>query len=392
MNSEIVTDEVQQYITDKLGTDVHKILLSKPRFTEVSPKELVEQIESKTKAKAKLPSWFSTKNIYYPNKLNLSQTSSEVTAQYKASLINGKSIVDITGGFGVDAYSFSQKFEQVTHVEKNNTLSNIAQHNFEQMGATNINCIASEGLDFLKASTTTFNWIYIDPSRRDKNNKKVYYLSDCEPNIVNQTSFLFTKANNVLVKTGPLLDLKIGLTELSNVKEIHIVAINNDVKEVLWLMEKGYNQEPIIKTINFKNSIKQEFSFKPSDEENALSNFSKPQNYLYEPNAAILKSGSFQFIGAFFKLNKLHPNSHLFTSTELIKFPGRVFKIESIYEYSKKSFKKSGIKKANITTRNFPDSVSEIRRKLGLKDGGENYVFATTDLNGKLMLISCFRH
>ena len=392
MNSEIVTDEVQQYITDKLGTDVHKILLSKPRFTEVSSKELVEQIESKTKAKAKLPSWFSTKNIYYPNKLNLSQTSSEVTAQYKASLINGKSIVDITGGFGVDAYAFSQKFEQVTHVEKNSSLSNIAQHNFEQMGATNINCIASKGLEFLKASTTTFNWLYIDPSRRDKNNKKVYYLADCEPNIVNQASFLFTKANNVLVKTGPLLDLKIGLTELSNVKEIHIVAINNDVKEVLWLMEKGYNQEPIIKTINFKNSIKQEFSFKPSDEENAISNFSKPQNYLYEPNAAILKSGSFQFIGAFFKLNKLHPNSHLFISTELIKFPGRVFKIENIYEYSKKSFKKSGIKKANITTRNFPDSVSEIRRKLGLKDGGENYVFATTDLNGKLMLISCFRH
>ena len=392
MNSEIVTDEVQQYITDKLGTDVHKILLSKPRFTEVSSKELVEQIESKTKAKAKLPSWFSTKNIYYPNKLNLSQTSSEVTAQYKASLINGKSIVDITGGFGVDAYSFSQKFEQVTHVEKNSALSNIAQHNFEQMGATNINCIASEGLDFLKATTTTFDWLYIDPSRRDKNNKKVYYLADCEPNIVNQVSFLFTKANNVLVKTGPLLDLKIGLTELSNVKEIHIVAINNDVKEVLWLMEKGYNQEPIIKTINFKNSLKQEFSFKPSDEENAISNFSKPQNYLYEPNAAILKSGSFQFIGAFFKLNKLHPNSHLFTSTELIKFPGRVFKIESIYEYSKKSFKKFIIKKANITTRNFPDSVSEIRRKLGLKDGGENYVFATTDLEGKLILISCFRH
>lgn len=392
MNSEIVTDEVQQYITDKLGTDVHKILLSKPRFTEVSSKELVEQIESKTKAKAKLPSWFSTKNIYYPNKLNLSQTSSEVTAQYKASLINGKSIVDITGGFGVDAYSFSQKFEQVTHVEKNSALSNIAQHNFKQMGATNINCIASEGLEFLKTTTTTFDWLYIDPSRRDKNNKKVYYLSDCEPNIVNQASFLFTKTNNVLVKTGPLLDLKIGLTELSNVKEIHIVALNNDVKEVLWLMEKGYNQEPIIKTINFKNSIKQEFSFKPSDEENAISNFSKPQNYLYEPNAAILKSGSFQFIGAFFKLNKLHPNSHLFTSTELIKFPGRVFKIENIYEYSKKSFKKSGIKKANITTRNFPDSVSEIRRKLGLKDGGENYVFATTDLEGKLILISCFRH
>ncbi|MEP2058574.1 MAG: class I SAM-dependent methyltransferase [Maribacter litoralis] len=392
MNKEILQPEVQKFIDDNLKTDVHRILLSKPKFNNVSQKELVEQIESKLKAKTKLPTWFEATTIYYPNKLNLSQTSSEITANYKASLMSGKAIVDVTGGFGVDSFAFAQKFEHVTHVERNNDLSLIAQHNFEQLGADNISCIADDGLEFLRNTPNSFDWLYIDPSRRDKNNKKVYYLSDCEPNISTETSFLFTKANNLLIKTGPLLDLKIGLTELSNVKEIHIVAVNNDVKEILWLMTKNYEQEPSIKTINFKNSLKQEFNFKLSDEVNAMPTFSIPQTYLYEPNAAILKSGSFQFVGEYFKLKKLHANSHLYTSKELITFPGRVFKIENIYEYSKKSFKKSGIDKANITTRNFPDSVAEIRKKLGLKEGGKNYLFCTKDLHEKLILILSFRY
>ncbi|WP_116772073.1 THUMP-like domain-containing protein [Maribacter litoralis] len=392
MNKEILQPEVQKFIDDNLKTDVHRILLSKPKFNNVSQKELVEQIESKSKAKTKLPTWFEATTIYYPNKLNLSQTSSEITANYKACLLSGKTIADVTGGFGVDSFAFAQKFEHVTHIEKNNDLSLIAQHNFDQLGADNISCIADDGLEFLKNTASNFDWLYIDPSRRDRNNKKVYYLSDCEPNISTETSFLFTKANNLLIKTGPLLDLKIGLTELSNVKEIHIVAVNNDVKEILWLMTKNYEQEPNIKTINFKNSLKQEFNFKLSDEVNAMPTFSIPQTYLYEPNAAILKSGSFQFVGEYFKLKKLHPNSHLYTSKELITFPGRVFKIENIYEYSKKSFKKSGVDKTNITTRNFPDSVVEIRKKLGLKEGGKNYLFCTTDLHEKLILILCFRY
>ncbi|WP_430426605.1 THUMP-like domain-containing protein [Maribacter litoralis] len=392
MNKQILQPEVQKFIDDNLKTDVHRILLSKPKFNDVSQKELVEQIESKLKAKTKLPTWFEATTIYYPNKLNLSQTSSEITANYKASLMSGKTIVDVTGGFGVDSFAFAQKFEHVTHIERNNDLSLIAQHNFEQLEADNISCIADDGLEFLKNTASSFDWLYIDPSRRDRNNKKVYYLSDCEPNIATETSFLFTKANNLLIKTGPLLDLKIGLTELSNVKEIHIVAVNNDVKEILWLMTKNYEQEPSIKTINFKNSLKQEFNFKLSDEVNAMPTFSIPQTYLYEPNAAILKSGSFQFVGEYFKLKKLHPNSHLYTSKELITFPGRVFKIENINEYSKKSFKKSGVDKTNITTRNFPDSVVEIRKKLGLKEGGKNYLFCTTDLHEKLILILCFRY
>lgn len=389
VNFEILSSQVQQFINDNLNTDIHKILLSKSKFAEVTSKELVEQIESKVKSKSKLPTWFVTDNIYYPNKLNLSQTSSEITANYKTSLVTGKTIIDITAGFGVDCFAFSKKFEHVFHIEKNNELSKIAAHNFKQLDRANIECYSSDGLAFLKKSTKIFDWIYIDPSRRDKDNKKVFFLSDCEPDVTTQLNFLFSKTSNILIKTGPLLDLKVGLRELKNVKEIHIIAINNDVKEVLWILEKEYKLEPLIKTLNFKSDTLQQFSFKLREEQNAIASYSQPLTYIYEPNAAILKSGSFQYLAKHYNLHKIHPNSHLYTSDQLIDFPGRIFKVENIYDYSKKSFKKSGIKKANITTRNFPDSVINIRRKLGIKDGGESYLFCTTNINDNYLIISC---
>lgn len=184
-----------------------------------------------------------------------------------------------------------------------------------------------------------------------------------------------------------MLDLNNGLRQLKYVKEIHIVAIGNDVKEILWVLEKGYIEEPLIKTINIKNENEQTFQFQFSQEQSSISTYSQPQNFLYEPNAAILKSGSFQYIAKYYNLNKLHSNSHLYTSEELISFPGRIFKILDILDYTKKSIK--GISKANITTRNFPDSVEKIRKKLGLKDGGSSYLFFTTDENQKLIALKC---
>lgn len=387
MNPFILSNEAQEFINDNLNTDIHKILLKKSPFAEISSKEFVEQIESKAKAKQKLPTWFATKNIYYPNKLNLSQTSSEISANYKSSLLEGDDIIDITAGLGIDSFVFSKKFKNVIHVEKNEELSAIAQHNFIQLKATNIKCISEDGISFLKNTPESFDWIYIDPSRRDKNNKKVYYLSDCEPDVTLHINFLFTKSSNILIKTGPLLDLNNGLRQLKYVKEIHIVAIGNDVKEILWVLEKGYIEEPLIKTINIKNEIEQTFQFQFSQEQSSISTYSQPQNFLYEPNAAILKSGSFQYIAKYYNLNKLHSNSHLYTSEELISFPGRIFKILDILDYTKKSIK--GISKANITTRNFPDSVEKIRKKLGLKDGGSSYLFFTTDENQKLIALKC---
>jgi hypothetical protein len=389
VNPKILSNEVQRFINDNLASDIHKILLKKSPFAEVTSKELVEQIESKSKSKQKLPTWFATKNIFYPNKLSLSQTSSEISAHYKSSLIQGETLIDITAGLGIDSYAFSKNMNKVIHVEKNEELSAIAQHNFIELGVTNIECISTEGISFLKNSPQSFDWIYLDPSRRDKNNKKVYYLSDCEPDVNEHLNFLFTKSNNILIKTGPLLDLNNGLKQLKNVKEVHIVAIGNDVKEVLWLLEKNYSEEPLIKTINIKNKIEQTFQFYVNQEQSAISTYSRPMTFLYEPNAAILKSGSFEYIGSHYNLNKLHSNSHLYTSEKLITFPGRVFKILNVLDYSKKSLKKINISKANITTRNFPDSVEKIRLKFSLKDGGKTYLFFTTNKDHKLMVINC---
>ena len=389
MNSKILTKEAQRFINENLTTDIHTILLKKSPFPNVSSKELVEQIESKVKSKQKLPTWFATENIYYPNKLNLSQTSSEVAADYKANLVFGENIVDLTGGLGIDSLAFSKKLKEVIHVEQNKELSIIANYNFNQLGAKNIECISKDGISYLENTSKTFDWIYVDPSRRDKDNKKVYYLSDCEPNVTTHLEALFSKSKNILIKTGPLLDLNMGLKELSHVKEIHIVAIANEVKEILWILELGFTNEPLIKTVNFKNDSIQHFQLDIKQEQTAISIYSQPQTYLYEPNAAILKSGAFNYIGQHYNLNKLHPNSHLYTSGNLITFPGRVFKIENILDYSKKSIKKIGLTKANVTTRNFPDSVAKIRKKLDLKDGGEIYIFCTTDLNQKKILLVC---
>lgn len=391
MNSKILASDVQEFINNNINSDIHKILLSKSRFSEISSRELVEQIESKLKAKSKLPTWFGTDNIYYPNKLNLSQTSSEITANYKATLVHGNTIIDLTAGFGVDSFAFSEKMKHVFHIDKNKDLSKIAEHNFKQLNTNNIKCIAADGLEFLKKTNSPIDWIYIDPSRRDKDNKKVYYLSDCEPNVVSNMDLLLEKSINILIKTGPLLDLKSGLEELSHVKEIHVVAVNNDVKEILWLIEKDYKNQPLIKTLNYKAKALQEFQFHLIEEQITEAQYSKPLSYIYEPNAAILKSGAFKLLGERLGLKKLHTNSHLYTSDEFISFPGRIFKIKGVYDYSKKSLKKEGIIKANITTRNFPDSVIKIRKKLGIKDGGEIYLFCTTDLEANLVVISCIQ-
>jgi hypothetical protein len=387
VNPEILTKEAQEYITNNLSTDIHKILLKKSPFPNISVKEIVEQIESKAKAKNKLPTWFAMDGMYYPNKLNLSQCSSEKTALYKASLIDGDTIADITAGLGVDCWAFSQGMKQIVHVEKNAGLSLIAQHNFKKLGCNTIEFYSEDGIRFLKNSTERYDWIHIDPSRRDRKNNKVFYLADCEPDVTKHIELFFKKSSNILIKTGPLLDLSIGLKDLKNVKEIHIVAVNNDVKEILWILQENYKKEPLIKTINFKGETEQIFQFTLAQEKLALPTYSSPNNFLYEPNGAMLKSGAFKYIGNYFSLTKLHPNSHLYTSSELIPFPGRIFRIQDVVDYSNKALKKLKISHANISTRNFPDSVAAVRRKLRIKEGGNIYLFCTTDFNQNLVLI-----
>ena len=388
MNSLILKKEVQQFIVEHLQTDITKLILKGSPFKGISIQELANQIVAKKKSEKKLPTWFQAENIYYPNKLSIEQTSSETTAEYKSSLISGKSLVDITGGFGVDSYYFSKVFKSVVHCEIDEELSTIVAHNYQQLNIKNIDTKAINGFDFLKTTTTFFDCIYIDPSRRNDVKQKVFLLKDCLPNIPPKIDFFFTKSNQILVKVSPILDITSSINELKNVKSIHVVALHNEVKELLFLLEKDYDKEITITTINIQKEKNQSFSFVFQEQE--TTKFGLPQHFLYEPNAAILKSSGFKNITSSYAVSKLHENSHLFTSETQIEFPGRSFKILKVLPYDKKNLKKIvPNNKANITVRNFPKTVAQIRKETKINDGGNCYLFFTTDVNNDLRVIIC---
>ncbi|MFQ3336298.1 MAG: 16S rRNA G966 N2-methylase RsmD [Urechidicola sp.] len=389
MNKSILNKEIQDYIDVNLRSNVNKIILKSQLFEEAENREIAVQISGKLKSKFKLPSWFESKNIYYPVKISIEQTSSEQTAEYKSSLVSGNKFIDLTGGFGVDDYYFSKQFESVIHCEINEELSQITAHNFEQLGVNNCRFFVGDGIEFLKQSEEKFDCIYVDPSRRSEVKGKVFLMSDCLPNIPNNFDLLFSKANKIIMKTSPLIDLSQGLKELNSVKEIHVVAVKNEVKELLWICEKGWEGSLEIKTINLLSEENQVFDFK-LEKERDISKFYLPQNYLYEPNSAIMKSGGFNQVSIKFGISKLHPHSHLYTSDEIIDFPGRAFKIIEVLVYNSKELKKQFEgKKANITTRNFPLKVEGIRKKLKIKDGGEVYLFFTTNKEEKKLVLVC---
>lgn len=390
MKTSLLNTKNQEFIDKNINSDSTALLLKEAKNTSSEIKELIEQIEAKKRAEKKLPTWFSAKNIYYPNKLNIEQTSSEDTALFKSNLLSGNSVIDLTGGFGVDCYYFSKQFKEVTHCEIDKRLSAIVKHNFSVLSADNINCVQTDGITYLENNSTEYSAVYVDPSRRNDSKGKVFMLSDCLPNIPEHIDLLFKRTRTILIKTSPLLDLSIGINELKHVKTIYCVALNNEVKELLWLLEKEYTGRITIETVNISKNKQDTFNFKMKDEVLHQAHYSEPLTYLYEPNAAILKSGAFNSIAEKLQIKKLHKHSHLYTSDCLIDFPGRSFYIENVLDYNPKQFKKvfKG-NKANVTTRNFPDSVSTIRKKLKLKDGGDSYLFFTTNCNDKKVIVSC---
>jgi hypothetical protein len=388
LNSFLLNNKIQSFINKNIAVAPTQLALQKNSYTKTEWIEIINQISLKSKIKDKLPSWFKTENILYPSKISVEQTSSEKTAFYKSTLVFGENLIDLTGGFGVDAFYFSKKIKNVFHCEINNTLSEIVAHNFEAFKIDNISCLLGDSFEILKNLDKQFDWIYIDPSRRNAAKGKVFMLKDCLPNVPDLLNYYFLYTENILIKTAPILDISAGLLELKNVKNIHIVAVDNEVKELIWELKRDYISEITIKTINSNRLEKEEFEFILNKEQDkAVLTF--PQKYLFEPNAAVMKSGGFNNIGLDFKIGKLHQHSHLYTSDELIKFPGRRFEIIQVLNYNKKEMKQFlERKKANLTIRNFPETVENIRKKWKIEDGGNQYCFFTTDRdNNKIALI-----
>ena len=389
MKTSLLDKNIQEFITKNVGTSIAKLALQKNPFPDTEWISILNQVEAKTKAKEKLPTWFLTENIIYPAKISIEQTSSEKTAIYKSHLISGNSIIDLTGGFGIDDYYFSKKFKSVTHCEINPELSKIVKHNFEQLQVNNCTFYADDSANVLQESNQKWDWIYVDPSRRNDAKGKVFMLKDCLPNVPESLDFYFEKANSILIKTAPLLDISAGLSELKFVKKIHIIALENEVKELLFEIENYYSGKINIKTANILNEKTDFFEFVLGDDIE-IPSYALPQKYLYEPNSAIMKSGGFDQVSTIFKIDKLHKHSHLYTSDSLISFPGRVFEIEKTISYSKNDMKSNlENQQANITTRNFPDTVENIRKKWKIKNGGNIYCFFTTDKNDNKIVLIC---
>lgn len=389
MNNNILRKDIQEFIIKNTGADITKLALQKNPFPDVEWILILNQIEARTKAREKLPTWFASENIIYPSKISVEQTSSEKTAVYKASLINGESLIDLTGGFGVDDYYFSKKFKTIAHCEINEDLSAVVKHNYEQLNVQNCSFYADDSTNVLHDLKQKWNWIYIDPSRRNDAKGKVFMLKDCLPNVPESLDFYFEKSDSILIKTAPLLDISAALSELKFVKNIHIIALENEVKELLFEIHNHYSGEITLKTANILKDKTETFDFVLGSENDSAS-YHLPQKYLYEPNSAIMKSGGFDQVSSFFKINKLHKHSHLYTSDDLIDFPGRSFEIEKAVLYNKNEMKTTLLnQQANVTTRNFPETVENIRKKWKIKNGGNLYSFFTTDKNDNKIVLIC---
>ena len=389
MNTKLFNPEVQAFINENLTSNLSTLILKGSPFSEINIQELAQQIEGLQKAKKKLPIWFQTENIFFPKKINLEQTSSEATAFYKKEIISGDSIIDLTGGFGIDCTYFSKVFKEVHHCEMNEELSDIVHYNCKIFNIQNIKTHKGDSIETLRQLNKKFDWIYIDPSRRNDIKGKVFLLNDCLPNVPENLDSLFKYSNQILIKNSPILDITSTINELNFVKEIHIVALHNEVKELLFILENNYTGAIEINTTNILKKRKQVFNFEYVNLQRAI--YTLPQKFLYEPNAAIMKSGGFQEIAAQFNIGKIHQHTHLYTSNKLrADFPGRVFKIDNIQNYDKKKIAKLlPDKKANITIRNFPETVAQIREKTKIKDGGNCYLFFTTDIENKKIVLVC---
>lgn len=392
MNKSILNTGIQDFIKNFSSNDILSVLLKKPFFKEVTNKELVEQIESRNKCREKLPLWFNNQLIYYPPKRSIEQSSSEITAAYKGTLVTGKKLIDLTGGMGVDSYFLSKSVGHLIYCEKDASLAQIAEHNFKVMGAENISVYPGDGLKFLGQEKSFYDWVYLDPSRRTGSKSRVFLLEEAEPALPESLQIIWPFTTHILIKTSPLIDLRYGIQNLSNVRKIHVLAVNNEVKELLWELEKDYEGDTTIQTVNFSKREEQTFNFSLEEESQASAFYSTVGRYLYEPNAALLKAGAFKIISEKFRLNKLHEHSHLYTDDKLIHFPGRRFLVQRMMIYRPNDLNNAGIKKANISTRNFPLTVQELRKRHGISDGGDLYLFFTKQAPDTLVVLFCEKH
>ena len=364
------------FIKEHINDDVSQLALRGSKEPEVDMGYALNQIAGHQKAKTKIPSWAATDGMVYPPHLAMEQCSSEATARYKARIAGqGQLFVDLTAGFGVDMAFISQGFKRAVHVERQEQLCAISSHNFTLLGLNHIEVVCGDGVAYLHTMSHA-DLIYIDPARRDEHGARTYGMADCTPNVLELLDEMLEKADRLMIKLSPMLDWQKAVADVGLVREVHIVSVDNECKELLLVVSKT---EAPLKVFCVNND--DIFEYDPQEKAPYTTIIPEPPHFLYEPNASVMKAGCFDWVAQRFGVSQLDKNSHLFVSdTEADSFPGRHFMIEKIVSMNKRELKDAleGIDRANITVRNFPMSVAEFSKRLRLKDGGDVYIFATT--------------
>lgn len=383
--------DIVAFIQAHLEADLNRLLLSAARYPQIDVPYIVGQIEALRKVREKLPAWYDPR-LRFPPRLSVEQASSEVTAQFKAQLFSGGKMADLTGGLGVDTFYWAKSFESVTYVEQQPELVGCAEHNFQILAAGNIQCVQDSAESFLQQNTGAFDLLYLDPARRGDRQQRLFQLADCSPNVLVTKDLLLEKSPRVLLKTAPLLDITQALRDLGTVSQVWVLAHKNECKEVLYLLERNAVQPDRvpIQAVDL-GGTGVPFTFTMEAEKAAQTRFSEPLQYLYEPDAALMKAGAFKVYAERYGLSKLHVNTHLYTSDQRVTAtPGRHFKILQVCKYDKKAIQTAlGARQANVAARNFPDTADKVRQTLGLKDGGDCYLFACTLADQRKVVLLC---
>ena len=395
-----LTTETIRFIEENARADVRSLALQAKKYPKVDMAMAVVQIAGRQIAEAKVPTWYRTEGLLYPKHLSMEQCSSEATAIYKAGLVEGETFADLTGGLGIDCSFLSRKFKKADYVERQAELCELAKHNFPLLGL-NIDVHNEDGVEYLKRMQPV-DCLFLDPARRDGHGGKTVAISDCEPDVSALEKLLVEKARKVVVKLSPMLDLSLALKDLKHVCEVHIVSTDNECKELLLILQKETaSTEVSIHCINSLGALNgyriyQEYAFTQEQERSSDCPLThEVEAYLYEPNASIMKAGAYRSLTQAYPVKKLHPSSHLYVSPHFIEdFPGRKFQVEAVSGFGKKELKTflQGMEKANLTIRNFPSSVAELRKRLKLKEGGDDYLFATTLADESKVIIKCKKH
>ena len=387
----LLNPDIQEFVHTHEKDDVAALALKTPPTADWDYKLILDQIKSRQKAQRKIPLWLTHhKNIIFPPPDLLEQASSAATARYKAGLIQGKTFVDLTGGCGVDTCAFTEHFTSGYCIEKDKSAADLLAHNLPLLSPTPVEVINTSAENFIK-TMPPLDVALIDPQRRDSNQKGKYRFEDCTPNILSLLPGLLEKTQTALIKTSPMLDITQGIAALEStgaaVQEVHCPQWQGECKELLFITSQNTKTPPTITavTLNDEGKTLSKLAFTQKEEITGKAPLSEPLTYLYEPGPAFQKSGGFNTIAQKYAVHKLAPQTHLYTSNNLINdFPGRSFEI--VRQYPVKA-EKIPLKQAHITVRNFPMSTPNLRKKLKIKDGGQDYLFACTLANGtKTML------